>query len=74
LSLELDASVSRRQKVPRPRTQEKILAERIPVARYQPAGAALDIRDSSKAIQLRLEDKVRVIGRRVLEMREKETT
>jgi hypothetical protein len=36
----------------------------IPVARYQPAGAALDISDSPETIQLRLEDKVRVIERR----------
>jgi hypothetical protein len=39
--------------------------ERIPVARYQPAGTALEISDRSKPIQFRLEDKVRMLERRI---------
>jgi hypothetical protein len=39
--------------------------ERIPVARYQPAGAALDISESSKTIQLWLKDAVRMLERRI---------
>jgi hypothetical protein len=32
--------------------------ERIPVTRYQPAGAAFDISDRAETVQLRLEDPV----------------
>ena len=39
--------------------------ERIPIAGHQPAGAALDISDRSKAIQFRLEDPVRMLKGRV---------
>jgi hypothetical protein len=39
--------------------------ERIPVARYQSTGAALDISESSKTIQFQLEDPVRMLEGRI---------
>jgi hypothetical protein len=39
--------------------------KRIPVAQYQPAGSALDMSDSPKAVQLRLEDPVTMLDRRI---------
>ena len=39
--------------------------KRIPVARYQSAGAALDISDSSEAIHLRLKNPIRMLEGRI---------